>query len=325
MKAFRRALCVLALLSIVGVALAETYPERPVRLIVPTAPGGGADVLARVIAQKLSNQFGKQFFVENIPGAGHNIGMGAAARAKPDGHTLLVGLSTLMVKDFAPISVVGVNHFVLVAHPSVPVKDARELIALIKANPGKYNFASFGIGTTPHLLGELLRLTFGLDLVHVHFNGAPPATNATLAGSTPILFASPSLAVPLVQQGKLRALAVTSKTRWAQLPDVPTVAEAGLPGEGADTMVGLLAPAGTSRAIIDLLHGENSKIIAMADVRERMIAMGYEPVSTTPEEFSAYIKTEIARWGTVIRDANIRSEGSGAAATTGQKGRMGTQ
>ena len=321
MKIIGRSFITLALLCAATAAIAADYPERPVRVIVPTAAGAGTDVLTRLVAQKLSDHFGRQFFVENIPGAGHNIGMGAAARAKADGHTILAGMSTLMVnpltsasvpfdpiKDFAPVSLLAVNHFVLVVHPSVPATDAQELIALIKSNPGKYNFASFGFGTTPHLLGELLRVHFGLDLVHIPFNGAPPAINATLAGTTPILFASPSVALPHVKQGKLRPLAVTSRTRWVEIPDVPTLTEAGLPGEGADTMVGLLAPAGTPKAIIDRLNSAAAKIVAMSDVRERIVAMGYEPGGNTPEAFGEYIKAEIVRWGKVVRDAKIQSQ-----------------
>jgi tripartite-type tricarboxylate transporter receptor subunit TctC len=320
-KIFRRALTVIALLCITSMALAETYPQRSVRLIVPAPPGGANDVLARIIVQKLSEKFGKPFIVENIPGGGHNIGMGAAARAKPDGHTILSAATTLMVnpmihasvpydpiRDFAPVTQLGASHFVLVVHPSVPAKDAKELIALIRATPGKYNFASPGVGTTPHLLGVLLRLTFELDLVHVPFNGNQ-AINATLAGSTPILFTPPWNAVPHLKQGKLRALAVTSKVRLADLPDVPTVTEVGLPGEGADTMIGgILVPAGTPRAIIDLLHREITGIMAAPDVRARFPALGLEQVSSTPEEFGAYIKAEIARWGKVIRDGNLRGE-----------------
>ena len=321
MKTLCRALAVIVALCMPGIAAAETYPERPVRLIVPSLPGGQSDVLARIIAQRLSETLGKPFFVENIPGAAMNIGMRTAARAKPDGQTILIAVSTLMVnpmiyakvlydpiRDFAPVTLLGVSHFVLVVNPSVPATDARELMAVIKANPGKYNFASGGLGTTPHLLGELLRISFDLNLVHVPFNGGGPAISATLAGSTPIMFAPPLHAVPHVKEGKLRALAVTSKARLADLPDVPTVAELGLPGEGADTMIGVLVPAGTPRAIVDVLHREISKITAMPDVKERFATLGLEPVGNTPEEFGAYINAEIERWGKVIRDAKIRSE-----------------
>jgi len=321
MKNVCRALTTIVLLGIAPMARAEVYPERPVRLIVPTPPGGAGDGIARLVAQKLSENLGKQFFVENVAGGGHNIGIGTAARAKPDGHTVLVGFSTLMVnpmifakvpfdpiRDFAPVTLMGVQPFVLLVNPSVPAKDAGELIALIKAKPGKYNFASYGFGTTPHLLGELLRITFDLDLMHVPFNGGPPAITSALTGSTPIVFASPTLVIPHVKQGKLRALAVTSKMRLADLPDVPTVTEAGLPGEGADTMVGLLVPAETPRTIIDVLHRETIKAMAMPDVRQRIPALGLEAIGSSPEEFGDYIKTEIARWGKVVRDANIRAE-----------------
>lgn len=316
--------CVLAAVAaflFAGAALADTYPERPVRFIVPFSPGGTSDVLARILAQKLSEKLNSQFYVENVPGGGTNTGMGAAAKAKPDGHTILWAVSTLMVNpmiypnvpydpinDFAPISLVGVSYFVLVVNPAVPAKTAGELVTLVRSTPGKYNFASTGIGTTPHLLGELLKLSFGLDLVHVPFNGAGPATNATLAGSTPIYFATPVVAVPYVEQGSLRALAVTSRKRLPVLPDVPTVAEVGLPGEGADTIMGALAPAGTPRRIIDVLHREIVSAIAMPDVKERFAALGFEPVGNTPEEFAAYIKADIARWGKVIHDAKLKGE-----------------
>ncbi len=323
MKGLRRALIAVAVAIAVAwapsVAGAETYPDRPVRLIMPSAPGGGPDVAARVIAQKLSDIFGKQFFVENIPGGGQNTGMSAAARAKPDGHTILVGMSTFIVnpmiyakapfdpiKDFTPVTLLGVSHFVLAVHPSVPANNARELIDLIKANPGKYNFTSPGFGTTPHLLGELLRLRFDLDFVHVPFNGGALAAQATVAGTTQVYFAPVSLAVPQVKEGRLRALAVTTRTRLSDLPDVPTAAEAGLPGEGADTIVGVLAPAGTPKTIVDLLHREIVKVTAMPDVSGRFAAIGLERVGSTPAEFAAYIESETARWRKVIRDANIR-------------------
>jgi tripartite-type tricarboxylate transporter receptor subunit TctC len=319
----RNLFCALAVIAFCSTdrALADTYPQRPVRIVVPAPPGGANDLLARIIVQDLSEKFGQRFFVENLPGGGYNIGMGTVARAKPDGHTILAAVSTFMVnpmihakvpydpiRDFAPVTLLGRTHFVLVVHPSLPVKDVRELIAHIKANPGKHNYASAGVGTTPHLLGELIRQTYDLDLVHVPFNG-PQALNTTLAGSTPILFTPFSNALPHVKQGRLRALAVTSKARWAELPDVPTVAEAGLPGDGADTIVGgILVPAGTPRAIIDLLHSEITRIMAAPHNRERFPALGVERVGSTPEEFGAYIKAEIARWAKVIRDGNIRGE-----------------
>jgi tripartite-type tricarboxylate transporter receptor subunit TctC len=302
-------------------ASAETYPERPVRLIVPFPPGGTADVVARIVAAKLSENLGRQFYLENLPGGGSNTGTAAAARAKPDGYAILIGASNFMVNplifaqvrydpisDFAPVTVLAVSPFVLVINPSVPAQSAPELIALVKAGSGKYSFASSGVGTTPHLLGELLKLSFNLDLVHVPFNGAAPAINSTLAGTTPIYFATPTVAAPLVHEGKLRALAVTSKTRLQALPDVPTVAEVGLPGEGADTMFGALLPAGTAQEIIELLHREMTKVIAAPQVKQRFAELGLEPVGNTPEEFRIYIQAEVARWGKVIRDANIRKE-----------------
>jgi tripartite-type tricarboxylate transporter receptor subunit TctC len=321
MHAVFRSFTAIVFVMIAGGASSNSYPERPVRLIVTGTPGSTPDVFARIIAQKFSEGLGKQGYVENILGAGGNIGMAAAAKAKPDGYTVLIAVSTFMVnptlnanvrfdpiKDFAPITLLGVSHFVLVVNPSVPARDAQELITLIKGTPGKYNFASSGLGTTMHLLGELLKFSFDLDLVHVPFNGAGPAISATLAGSTPICFCTPTSVLPYVREGKLRALAVTSKVRLPVLPEVPTVGEAGLPGEGADTMIGALAPAGTPREIIDVLHREMTKIIAMPDVKEHFSALGLEPVGDTPEEFSTYISAEIVRWAKVIHDAKIRGE-----------------
>lgn len=321
MKALSQLILTAATLAVLGTTSASAYPDGPVRIIVPFSPGGTADVLGRIIAQKLSENLGSQFYIENIPGGGTNIGMGVAAKAKPDGHSIVIAVSTLMVnplisanvpynpiRDFSPVTLMGITHFVLVVNPEVPAKNAQELIALIKASPGKYNFASTGFGTTPHLLGELIKTSFGLDLVHVPFNGSGPATSATLAGSTPIYFATPTVALPLVRQGKLRALAITSKTRLPDLPDVPTVAEVGLPGEGADTMFGALVPNGTPTEIIDLLHREIVKVIADPKVRGRFVELGVEPVGNTPNEFRTYINGEIARWGKVIRETKIRSE-----------------
>jgi tripartite-type tricarboxylate transporter receptor subunit TctC len=302
-------------------ARAQTYPTHPVRIIVPFAPAGPTDVFARLLVQKVSQNLGQQFYIENQVGAGGNIGMGNAARAAPDGYTIVFVSTSYIVnpslyakipydpfKDFAPVTLAAVSPNVLTVHPSIPARTVEELIAEIKANPGKYSFASAGLGTTPHLSGELFKLSQGLDLVHVPFNGSAPAIQSALAGHTPIAFTVVTPVVPQVKEGKLRALAVTTPRRSPALPEVPTLAEAGLPDQEADTMQGILVPAGTPKAIIDLLHGEIVKVMALPDVKERMAVLGFEPVANTPEEFAARIKAEIPKWGKVIRDANIKAE-----------------
>jgi tripartite-type tricarboxylate transporter receptor subunit TctC len=302
-------------------ARGQTYPTRPVRIIVPFAPAGPTDVFARLLVQKLSQNPGQQFYIENQVGAGGNIGMGNAARAAPDGYTIVFVSTSYIVnpslyakipydpfKDFAPVTLAAISPNVLTVHPSIPARTVKELIAEIKANPSKYSFASAGLGTTPHLSGELFKLSQGLDLAHVPFNGSAPAIQSTLAGHTPIAFTVVTPVVPQVKEGKLRALAVTTPKRSPALPDVPTLAEAGLPDQEADTMQGILVPAGTPKAIIDLLHSEIVKVMALPDVKERMAVLGFEPVANMPEEFAARIKAEIPKWGKVIRDANIKAE-----------------
>jgi tripartite-type tricarboxylate transporter receptor subunit TctC len=302
-------------------ALAQSYPTRPVRIIVPFAPAGPTDVFARLLVQKLSQNLGQQFYIENQVGAGGNIGMGNAARAAPDGYTIVFVSTSFIVnpslyakipydpfKDFASVTLAAVSPNVLTVHPSVPAMDVKQLIAHIKANPGKYSFASAGLGTTPHLSGELFKLSQGLDLVHVPFNGSAPAIQSALAGHTPIAFTVVTPVVPQVKEGKLRALAVTTPKRSSALPEVRTLAEAGLPDQEADTMQGILVPAGTPKAVIDLLHREIVKAMALPDMMERMAVLGFEPVANTPEEFAARIKLEIPKWAKVIRDANIKAE-----------------
>jgi len=302
-------------------AHAQTYPTRPVRILVPFAPAGPTDVFARLLVQKLSQNLGQQFYIENQVGAGGNIGMGTAARAAPDGYTIVFVSTSFIVnpslypkipydpyKDFAPVMLAAVSPNVLTVHPSIPASNVKELVAHIKANPGKYSFASAGLGTTPHLSGELFKLSQGLDLVHVPFNGSAPAIQSAIAGHTPIAFTVVTPAVPQIKVGKLRALAVTTPKRSSALPDVPTLAEAGLPDQEADTMQGILVPAGTPKAIIDLLHREIVKVMALPDVQERMAMLGFEPVASTPDEFAARIKLEIPKWAKVIRDANIKAE-----------------
>jgi tripartite-type tricarboxylate transporter receptor subunit TctC len=308
-----------ALTAAASPSLAQsTYPDHPVKMIVPFAPGGPTDVMARLLAQKMSEHFKQQFYIENEPGAGGNIGMANAAKAAPDGYTILVVSSSFVVNpslyakvpydpftDFAPITIPGDSPNVLVVNPSLPVKTVKELVDLIKANPGKYSFASAGTGTTPHLSGELFKLTYGLDLVHVPFNGAGPAIQSTVAGHTPIAFTALPPAAPLVKGGQLRALAVTSKRRSEALPDVPTMAEAGLTGQEADTLQGVLVPAHTPKPIADALYHEIVDIVHDPDVKEKFAALGFDPVANTPEEFAAQIKDEIAKWGKVIKAANI--------------------
>jgi tripartite-type tricarboxylate transporter receptor subunit TctC len=303
------------------IAWAQPYPAHPVRLLVPLAAGGPTDVFARLMAQKLSEQLGKQFYVENVPGAGGNIGTGRAAQATPDGYTLLVAASSYVtnpslyatipydpVKDFEPITVGAINIAALTVNPSLPAHTVKELVALIKANPGKYSYASAGTGQSAHLAGELFRLTAGLDLVHVPYNGSGPATAAVVAGHTPIAFASSATAAPQVKDGKLRALAVVGKTHMPVLPGVPTMAEADYPEVEVEDWLAFLAPAGTPRDVIALLHREIVAIIALPEMKERMAALGFVPVGNSAEEFAAQIRTELAKRAKIIRDAGIKAE-----------------
>jgi tripartite-type tricarboxylate transporter receptor subunit TctC len=305
-----------------GTAFAQTYPDRPVKMIVPFAPAGPTDVIARIVADKLSTSLGKQFYVENRPGAGGNTGTAAVAQSPADGYTLLVASTGLVVnpslfakvpydpvKDFAPISLIAVSPNVLTVHPSVEAKSVTELVALIKANPGKYSYASPGVGSTPHLSGEMFRISQGIDMVVVQFSGAGPAMQNTVGGHTPIAVTALPPATPQIKDGKLRALMVTSAKRVSALPDVPTAAEAGLAGQEAYTLTGLLAPAGTPKAIVDLVHREVVKIVALPDVQKRLDDLGFQVVANSPAEFAAQIKTEVEKWAKVIRDAKIKVDG----------------
>ena len=321
MKPIARVLACFALLFFAAASVAQTWPARPVRMIIPFAPGGPTDVMARILAQKLSESLGQAFVVENRSGAGGNIGTVAAAKSAPDGYTILVASSGYFVnptlyakagydayKDFAPVTMAAAAPNVLVVHPSVPAKNVQELVALVNANPGKHNYAQPGTGTTPHLSGELFKLTFKLDIVNVPFGGAGPAVASAVGNQTPIAFVALPPAAPHIKSGALRALAVTSAKRVSMFPDVPTMAEAGAPGQEAETMQGVLVPAGTPREIIDRLNGEIVRIVALPDVKQRLAALGFEPVANTPEEFAAYIRSEGDKWAKVIREANIKIE-----------------
>jgi tripartite-type tricarboxylate transporter receptor subunit TctC len=302
-------------------ANAQGYPDRQVRVIVPYAPGGPTDVVTRLIAQKLSERTGKQFYVENIGGGGGNIAMGRVAKMAPDGYTLLMVNPSYVVnptlyreppyrfeKDFDPVSLAVLTTLVVTVHPSVPAQTLKELVALINANPGKYSYASPGAGTPGHLVGEVFRLSLGLDLVHVPFNSAGLAVGANVGGHTQICFASPSPAAQQVIEGKLRGLAVTSKERSRALPGVPTTAEAGYPAVAGDNWQGIVVPSGTPKAVIDFLHREIVAIVALPDIKERLATLGFEPVASTPEEFAQHAKAEFEKWAKVIRESNIKPE-----------------
>jgi tripartite-type tricarboxylate transporter receptor subunit TctC len=320
MKTMTLALVALLLAS-AAAAQTPDYPNRPVKLVAPFAPGGPVDVVARVLAPKLSERFGQQFYVENHPGGSGNIGTALVAKAPPDGYTVLVISSTLVVNpslftklgfdtttDLTPVSLVGVSPQILLVHPSVPATSVKELVDWVKASPGKHSYAHAGTGTPGYLAGEMLKQAFGLDLVAVSFNGGGPAITATIGGHTPILYTSISTAAGHIKQGSVRALAVTGAHRSPALPDVPTLAEAGARDQESDIILGLLVPGGTPQAVIDRLNRAIVAIVAMPEVRERLAALGFEPIASTPGEFADRIKWEIDKWAKVIRAADIKAQ-----------------
>src|SRR5215813_3666442 len=295
------------------------YPERSVRMVVGFTAGGPTDVIARIIAERLSTSTGQQFYVDNRPGAGSNIASAEVAKAAPDGYTIIVVSTGFMVnmslyahvpydavKDFAPITMVAYSPNVVLVNPSVPANSVRELIELNKANPNKYSLAGPGIGSTPHLSGELFKQKFGLDMVHVPFPGAAQAISSAIAGHTPIAFTALPPALANIQEGKLRALALLAVKRSREIPNVATMQEAGYPDQEADTLTGVVAPTGTPREIVDLLQREIAKAVADPGAKERLFKLGFEPVANKPEEFGARIKSEIAKWGKVVQDSNLR-------------------
>ncbi len=308
-----------AALAAPRIAAAQAYPARPVRVIVPFTPGGPTDLFARLIAPKLSEQMGQQFYIENVGGAGGNIGAGRAAQAAPDGYTIFIDGGNFVInpslfrevpydpiKSFDPVTISVSSPVILTVNPSVPAHTVKELVDLIKADPKKYSYASPATGTPPDLVGELFRLTLKLDLVHVPYKGGGEAIASVLGGQTPISFGAVAPAVPLVKAGKLRALAVTGKTRMHTLPDVPTMAEAGYPEIDGETWFTVVVPAGTPKDIIARLHAEAAKAIAQPDVKQRLDVLGYVPISSTPEEATARFKSDAAKWAKVIHDAGMQ-------------------
>jgi tripartite-type tricarboxylate transporter receptor subunit TctC len=303
-------------------ACGQGYPVKPIRLIVPQPPGGGNDTIARMMSQKLSVALKQQFAVDNRAGAGGLIGADIAAHAPPDGYTLLLGnVATLAiipnvqkkvpydaVKDFAPVSLIATAPLLVVVHPSLPVRSIRELIALAKAKPGQLNYASNGVGSSTHLATELFKMMTKTDLAHVPYKGLGPATTDLLAGQMQLMFSSAVAMLPHAQAGRLRAIAMTGAQRSPAIPAIPTVAEAGVPDYESGSWYGILAPAGTPRAIIDLLHQEIAAVVRAPDISGRLLAEAVVPVGGTPAEFAAHIQKELARIGQVIRSSGARFE-----------------
>jgi tripartite-type tricarboxylate transporter receptor subunit TctC len=313
-----RSLLLLVALALAGPALAQPYPNKPVKMIVPFAPAGPTDVIARLIAQKLSETWGQQVYVENIPGAGGNTGTATAARAPADGYTILVVSTGFIINpslyskvpyaisDFTPISLVAASPNAVSVHPSFPATSMKELIDLVKASPGKFSYAQPATGSTPHLAGELFKLRYGLDLTMVPFTSAGLAMNSTIGGHTPIAFTALPPAMTNIQGGKLRGLAVMASKRNAGLPDVPTMTESGIPDQESDTLTGIVVHAGTPKELVDRWHKEIVRIVALPDIQERLLKLGFDPIANTPAEFGARIKSEAIKWDKVAKDANIR-------------------
>ncbi len=297
---------------------AQTYPNKPRRFIVPYAAGGGADLVGRIIGQKLTERLGQPVLVENHGGAGGNLGIEIAAKARPDGYTIVLNSAALTtspslykkvhydpIKDFAPISPAAESPQVVLVRLSSPVKNLKEFVEYARANPGKLNYGSAGVGSTTHLAGELLNILAKMKIVHVPYKGTSQAMVGLISGEVDMVVIGPPAALPQIKAGKLRALAVLSKERLPSLPDVPTSKEAGIDNYEVTTWYGILAPAGTPRDIVNRLNAELIKIMAMPDTREKMQKAEFEPMSGTPEQFSEFLKAEIVRWARVIKEANL--------------------
>jgi tripartite-type tricarboxylate transporter receptor subunit TctC len=310
-----------AVLATPGVVRAQAYPARPVRMIVPFGPGGNADVFGRMIAEKLSEEFGDRFYVENVSGAGGNIGVGRAALAPPDGYTILVTPPSFVTNpalydkvpynartSFDAVTLAVSTTVVLAVHPSVPAQRLKELVVLVKSNAGRYNYATAGVGSPGHIVGEMLRQSLSLDLVHIPYNSAGLAIGSTVAGHTTMCLAAPAPIVPQVGEGNLHALAVAYRKRLRALADVPTMAEAGYPDIEFDNWFGVFVPAGTNENIIARLNREIVRSMALPDVKARLLTLGFEPVGSTPSEFSKQLEIELEKWARVIRAANIKAE-----------------
>jgi tripartite-type tricarboxylate transporter receptor subunit TctC len=311
-------LALTAVLALSGPTLAEKYPDKPVKVIVPFPAGGVTDIATRMIAQKLSEKLGQQFYVENVPGAGGNLGMAQVARSPGDGYTMLFASSSIVVnpslytkmpfdaeKDLIPVTKAGGSPNSWLVNPSFPAKTMKELVDLFKKEPGKYSVGSPGTGTTPSLSIEMLKHDLGVQFVTVPFKGGGPMTQSLLGGFTPIACGAIGNSVPLIKEGKIRALAITTKKKLETLPDVPTLESAGIKDEEAETMTGVFVPAGTPKPVVDLLQKEIAAIVNSPDIKPKLLDYGIIPEGDTPAEFAAYVKAEIAKWAKVIKDANV--------------------
>lgn len=324
MKTILRAAVAISVMFAAGVGHAQSqtgtngYPNHSVKVVLPFPPGGVADVVGRLVAQKLSENLGQTFFIENRGGASGNIGAAMVQDAAPDGYTLIITSSSFLINPglqkvpynpiggFAPISILSASPSILAIHAGQSSKSMKDMIDAVKKEPGKHSYASAGVGSTPHLQGEMFKQAYGLDMVHVPFAGGAPALQSAVGGHTPIVIAALAPAIPLVKGGELRALAIIGPKRVSALPDVPTMTEAGLPGQEAETILLALAPAGTPKEIVDRLSREIAKAVATPDVVQKLDGLGFSPMGTTPEETAARIKTELDMWAKVIKDAKIQ-------------------
>ncbi|HZN26932.1 MAG TPA: tripartite tricarboxylate transporter substrate binding protein [Burkholderiales bacterium] len=315
------AITVLAALAPTNAAAADAYPSRPIRFIVPFPPGGGNDIVGRLVAVKLGERLGQQVVVDNRGGAGGTVGTDITAKAPPDGYTLLVNNISLAVnhtlftklpydtlKDLAPVSLIGRQPNVVVVHPGLPAKSMRELLDLARAKPGQLNYGSGGNGTASHLATEMLKLMTRTDIVHVPYKGLGPALTDLIGGRLEVIISTLASALPQLKAGKLRPLAVTTARRSSFFPDLPTMHEAGVKGYEFSTWYGLLVPAGTPQAIVDRLNQETRKAVGTPAVAEQFVAQGLEPAASSPHEFGAYLRSEVAKWGKVIRASGATPE-----------------
>ena len=318
----RRALAMLALAGWCAGALAQEWPAKPIRFIAPNLPGGPTDILARLIGQKLAEALGQPVVIENRAGAAGNIGTEAAAKAPPDGYTLVTGNNATFganvslykrlgfdpVKDFTPIVLAATQPNILVVHPSLPVTNVKELVALAKARPGQLNYSGSGMGAAAHLAAELFKSMTGTHIVHIPYKSAAPALTDLMAGETQLMFATSLSVIQHIKANRVRALGVTTAKRSRFLPELPTIAEAGVPGFEASTWHGVLVPAGTPGAIVERLNSEINRMLQLADVRERLAAMGAEVVGGSAKEFADHIQREIPKWAKVVKAIGVQLE-----------------